>query len=545
MTRSAVDVQRRRVLSAYGIKGVMEFASWIAVMFVAYDRGGPALVGVAGVSMMVPAILLVPLVAGYGDRIPRSRALAATYLIVAVGTAAMALLVLAGAPLAAVLAAGALQTTAISLVQPMHYALLRQLAVRPGDLVAANSVSSALEGVGCFLGAVAAGVLSQGISTGATLAVSAVLAVVSSLLVTGLRPPAEARRTLGIDYGQVREAIAGFSALRGNWAALALLGLLMAAFVIDGSNEVLIITYAAEVLGQGQSAAGLLMGSYGAGMALAGSLQVARVRRRALAPAILAGCLVLGGAWATVALPRTLAGSMLLVVVAGAGASLILVSARTMLQRTTDLTVLARVLAIAEAAQMGGLAAGALLAPLAIAALGPELAFLPLGALVLVPAAVAYPLLRRLDRVAAREREAALLGKVPFLAALPPDDLEHLARTSEWTTASAGSPVVVQGEPGDAYYVVADGQLAVTVDGRPREGLLGPGDGFGEIALLGRTQRSATVRGVTDCTLLMIGSEQFLAAVDRTPEASRMAARLVTDRLRDDEDRRGGGVSER
>ena len=116
------DTRMRRVLAAYGLCGFIEFSTWLAIVLVAYEEGGAILVGVASVAMLVPAILLVPLLAGFGDRLPRGRALALTHASVAATAGFTGALMLAGAPLWSVLVGGALLTVAVGLVRPMHFA---------------------------------------------------------------------------------------------------------------------------------------------------------------------------------------------------------------------------------------------------------------------------------------------------------------------------------------------------------------------------------------------------------------------------------------
>ena len=78
---------------------------------------------------------------------------------------------------------------------------------------------------------------------------------------------------------------------------------------------------------------------------------------------------------------------------------------------------------------------------------------------------------------------------------------------------AGGTDVVRQGEPGGHFYVIEDGELEVSVTGRMDTVRIGPGSGFGEIALLRQVPRTATVRTVTTCRLWTIDRELFLATV--------------------------------
>ena len=179
------DGRMRRVLLAFGLFALVEFATWIAILLVAYDRGGAAMVGIASVAMLVPAIILVPLLSGFGDRMPRGRALALSHAGVGVTAALTGVLLLAGAPWWSVLVGGALLTVVVGFVRPMHFAALPSLAVRPGDLVAANGLSSSVEGLAVFLGFLLGGVLTDKVGASGALLVGALLAFVAAGLTTG------------------------------------------------------------------------------------------------------------------------------------------------------------------------------------------------------------------------------------------------------------------------------------------------------------------------------------------------------------------------
>lgn len=527
------DHSMRRVLVAFGLFTLVEFATWIAILLVAYDRGGAAMVGIASVAMLVPAIILVPLLSGFGDRMPRGRALALSHAGVGVTAAITGVLLLIGAQWWSVLVSGAVLTVVVGFVRPMHFAALPNLAVRPGDLVAANGLSSSVEGAALFLGFLLGGVLTDVVGASGVLAVGAVVAFVAAGLTSALNLPRPARAGLGQhEPHPMRAAVHGFSALRGNRGAQALLVLFAIAFLVTGANETLTVAFNAEVLGLEDSAAGLLAGAYGVGLAIGGVTQTGLAHRRSLAPVVLAGTLVFGLSELAVAFLGNLAPAAVMLAFAGFGVSLVIVSSRTLLQRGTDRLVLARVLAVQESVHLMGLTVGAVVGPIAVITLGPQLAFIPFGLVIIAVGLISFPAIRSMDASAPTHlREVALLAEVPFLAALPAYELEHLAQTAHWGTFPPDTDVVVQGELGDAFYIVAEGELSVMVDGVLREHTLTIGDGFGEIALLHRVPRTATITALTGSELLIVGAAQFLASVTSSADGAALAAEVSAGRL--------------
>ena len=528
---------------AYGVTAFVEFATWLAILLVAYREGGPTLVGVASVVMLVPAIVLIPLAAGIGDRMRRSRALALTHATVASTAALTGVLLLVEAPFWAVLVVGTLLNVAVGVARPMHFAMLPLLATGPADIVRANGLSSSLDGVALFVGFVSAGVLTDYLGAWTVLLLCAVLAVTAALLVGGLDTPVAPLDEDDVP-GRILAALGGFVSLRRSAGAVTLLLLIAVMSVIEGANDTLTVTFNDQVLGLTETTAGLLAGASGIGMAIGGVLIASLTRRRRLAPVILGGALLMGLAQAAVSVLGALGPAVALLLVIGVGVSMIIVSARTLLQRSTDDAVLARVMGVQEGVELLGLTLGAIVAPLLIGLLGPRQAFLPLGALVALFGVLSYAAIRALDaRSEPRREELALLRRVPFLAALAPYDLERLAQRATWVDAPAGSTVITQGEPGDSYFVVADGELSVTVDGMDRPHRMWPGDGFGEIALLHAVPRTATVRAVADSRLLSLSAEDFLSTV--VPNASGASlARALADARRRSDDEAGGGVDE-
>jgi CRP-like cAMP-binding protein len=89
---------------------------------------------------------------------------------------------------------------------------------------------------------------------------------------------------------------------------------------------------------------------------------------------------------------------------------------------------------------------------------------------------------------------------------------------------------VREGDAGDRFYIVAEGALDVSQDGASLTGL-GPGDSFGEIALLRDTARTATVTASTAAVLYALDREDFLAAVTGHPQSAEAAESVMSARL--------------
>ena len=147
---------------------------------------------------------------------------------------------------------------------------------------------------------------------------------------------------------------------------------------------------------------------------------------------------------------------------------------------------------------------------------------------------VGLVLIRSLDaRAVVHPMETSLLARVPFLALLPQYELERLASNATWLDLEQGDVVVHQGEPGTEFFVVGEGTFDVDIDGEARP-QLATGDGFGEIALLHSVPRTATVVAATAGRLLVVRSEDFLAAVTGSEDGHALAREIAASRVERD-----------
>ena len=115
------------------------------------------------------------------------------------------------------------------------------------------------------------------------------------------------------------------------------------------------------------------------------------------------------------------------------------------------------------------------------------------------------------------------LAKVPLFEGMSKRELETIDRASKEVQRSAGTDIVKEGEDGIGFHLILSGTAKVTRGGETlRE--LGPGDYFGEIALIDGGKRSATVTAISDITLASLSHWEFMPLVRSHPE---MASKLL------------------
>jgi len=518
----------RRLQLAWAGSILGDWAYLVALGVYAYDQGGASAVGLVGLIRLIPGALIAPFSASFVDRFRRVAVMVVADVVRFALMAAAALVIAADGPAPIVYGLVALTSATGTVFRPAQAALLPALVTSPGELTAANVASSTLESVGTFLGPALGGLLLAVSSPSVVFAANAVTFLWSALLVLGLRdrdPPRERAEPQGGGADPSSGVMAGIKTIVREPNLRTLVGLYGAQTLVAGALNVLVVVTAFELLDLDDAGVGLLYAAVGVGGLVGGFVALILSARGRLARDFALGLALFG-------LPLILVGGVPVAFVAvvalgviGIGNSIVDVNALTIMQRVVPDAVLGRALGALQGLLRATLGIGALVAPGLIALVGAEWALVVTGAVLPVLALLTRPRLRAIDREASAPEATELLRRVPLLAPLPESLLERLAREATPVHVPAGAPIVREGEIGDRFYVIRSGTVSIL--GRT----FGPGDGFGEIALLRDVPRTATASAVTDVELVALEREPFVAAVTGHAPSAAAADTVVAARL--------------
>ena len=515
---------------ALGLNGTAENAYLVALAVYAYDVGGATAVGLVGLIRMVPAGVAGLFGSVIADRYRREWLLRVLYFARALLAGATAVAFFAGAPAALVFLLAAVLNICAVLLRPAYWALLPDLARTPEQLVACNVVASIFEGLAWLAGPAAAAILIEVSSPGVAFALAGVALLAGAAYSARvkadqivLKVPTE-RRVLS-------DALAGVRIVARHRHARVLFVLFGAQTMVRGALNVLVVVAAIELLQMGESGVGWLNSAFGVGGLVGAIVSLTLVGRRRLALPAGVGLILWGAPIALLAaMPHPFA-ALVLLGLPGLGNAVLDVAGVTMLQRTIPSKVLGRVFGALEAQVFATVGLGSVLASGLVAWLGVRGALIATGSLLPAMVLVAWPRLRAIDdAIEVPERELALLRGIPMFAALPAVALEHLAANLEPVMVPARTRVLREGEAGDRFYVIAEGEAAVSVK-RKVTARIRSGDCFGEIALVRGIPRTATVTAKAEMRLFALPSEAFLSAVSGNLSSTTAADRVVTDRL--------------
>jgi Cyclic nucleotide-binding domain/Transmembrane secretion effector len=397
------------------------------------------------------------------------------------------------------------------------------------DLAAANAIFAALENLVVVLGPAIGGLLLLTGRPVIAVAVNAASFLAAAAVVARLR--VRSRGGAGAEDGTAGQWMAGVKALGAQPVALVLVLFAALDSAVYGASTVLYVPLSVR-LGTGPDGYSYLL----AGVALGGVLGAGLANRLSgasrLAPVIMGSlCLQALPFLATVPV-RSPAPAAVLQVASGVGMVIVDVLAITSLQRDLPGEVLSRVLGILDTLILAGILLASLGAGILLAHANLTVALIVVGAGIPVIGLAGLPALLRADRASAAAAErlrprVALLAGLGLLAGADRTTLERLAAAAEEVIMPAGAVVIREGDEADALWILECGELSVSATGGrpvPRElpPVTAPGY-VGELGLLHGIPRTATVTARQECTLLRIGGQDFLSAL----QASRPSPSLL------------------
>ena len=532
----------RKLYGAEVVSGAGDGVFWVSLVVFLDDQPRFGLwLTLAVVARLAPrALLSLPA----GSLVDRSNLRSLLVTIEFARAALMVVLAVVASRGGAALPALLLVLASYTIAAPTRPALSATVPSVAGErhLAGANAVLSTIRQIMTFIGPLLGVLIAAAWSPAVGFGVNAVTFTLSGLIVgtvRGLRDhsdvDATGERRAPVRLGLAASFVDGIGAVRSIPALPALTLLIGVMYFVRGAEMVLHVYVVREQLDVSVDAIGLLGGAIGLGALLAMPVAVRAAGSPSPVRPVLVSLVATAVPMAAMAaISRTLGVCVVLVAV-GVGMVVFEVVIVVMIQRLTPLSSLGRVFGAINGASNTGKLAGAVVAPALIAMLGLDGALLAVAMAVLVVGGVATRPLVVFGRVAAA-RQRTLAPRVATLRALDifegasRPSLERIAAEAQEVVVPSGTVVIREGDQPDNLYISIRGALLVTVENRP-VGQLGPGDWFGEIGLLDRRPRTATVTTTDDAVLWRIPGATFLEVLENAGAPPSALLDSIADRL--------------
>jgi MFS family permease len=523
-------LSNRSLMRLFIGEAISQIGDWlyiVAIFVVIYQESGdPALVGAFGAIRLLPYVFLSVPAGVIADRFDRRLVLLVSDLYRGGLMVLMALVISSGGSTLILATLAILAAAGSSFFYPAMGAYLPSLARDERQLGPANSMWSTIQNFGFIVGPAIGGlVLALGSVT-----IAFWLNAISFLFIAVILwtlPPSFAHHIppTGEDKaGTPDSAAADAAAAQLQKRPLAGLGLIqLIAGILGGGLQVITVILAIDVLKAGEEANGYLNAAIGIGGLLGGLGAGALVLRRGQAMPLVIGAIVTGLGSIALGLTTTLLPALIAIGVLAAGVLVIDVVTTTVFQRLVPDELRGRGTGILMTITTVTAAAGAFLLPVILSAAGPFVSLAGLGVLVMAGTVLGTLLIGSAADRAATLYEATMdrVGNLPLFRGVPKARLQEAAQKVVEVPVTAGTAVVTEGEEADRFYIIEKGTFTVT-QASPTGGervvlrQLGSNDVFGELGLLRREPRSATVTADADGLLLALDRDDFLHLVGAT-----------------------------
>ena len=500
--------------------------------------GSATWVAAAGVVRLLPYVLFGTLGGVIADRYPRKRVMIVSDIARAVLMGALGFVALtSGSPLAAIALAGASTTFAVAYGPSVHAGI--PMLVEEDDLSAANSITTTISNVCIAIGPAVGGVLlllgSPALAFFFNAATFLASAVAVSLIEKDLGP-IEVTHEHGQEPSLAERLREGIDAMRGSPDVIVLVGAWTANAFLYGTQIVLLALLATGRLGIGDQGLSFLYAAVGIGGILAAGLAHRAADRSHQGAALAVATLVTALAWAAMAFATTGPVAYVLAAIDGAATIVLDVLVVTSLQRMLGNAVLGRVMGAVESLVVGGMLLGSIVAAPLVPLIGVQASILVSASVVGIAGILVLARSRRIDARAAGRAEllaplATMLQALDLFEGASRATIEALAEELTLERVPAGTIVIQQGDEPDDLFIVRDGHLGVTIETKGRVGELVANQYFGEIGLIQRVPRTATVTADVNCELYRMPGESFLRLLDEGAALSASLADILQARL--------------
>ena len=517
-----------RLLFGEFVSSIGDWLYLVALLVLVWDAtgGDTVALGLIGAARILPYVLLSIPAGIVADRFDRRKILLITDIVRGVLMLVIAAAVYLNLDILIIIGLSILATSFSAFFGPAIGAYLPSLARDESELGPANSAWSSLVNLAFFIGpAFAALLLSIG-SLVVAFVLNALTFGIVAIVLLGLpsKEPAraEAKAAATADSPVAAKQPGLLNALRP--ISRPLIGLTVLNVVVGfvwGGMGVITVLLSVEVFHIDEATGtGLLNAAIGVGGVVGALIAGALVLRRRQGPPLVIGAAVLGLGLALLGQVPEFVVALAMLAFASAGALLLEIVMTTLLQRIVPDAVRGRALGLIDTVYVLFYAAGAFAIPI-IASGQAGLVLLISGVAIAISGVVGLLFLGAFAIQQPPDDLRRRLADVTMFAGLPPGRLETAMRHATIRDVKSGTAIIQQGDPADFFYVIGNGRVEVTQTdasgaGRVLRQMSG-GEFFGEIGLLSRVPRTATVTAMTDCTLVALPGAAFLELVESGP----------------------------
>lgn len=421
-----------------------------------------------------------------------------------------------------------------SLFNPANVGLVPSLVESREQRLAANVVMGEIASIASIVGSVLGGILAAAGLTVVLLLADAITFGISAFSLSLIRVKDRVQETVDDDEADSNAGwLAGFRLLTRRPLLLFAISVMAVPEFGSGAVIVWIVPYAEEALNLSSAWVGYLSAAMGIGAVLGGFAAAAIGGNVRLDTLLVIGVAILGVALTVFGAVHVAVAAIVCLVIVGLAETLEYAAYETLIQQAVPETMIGRVAGSIDTIFVNLMLAGNVLSGILAATIGLTFSIVAIGILTVAMVVIAWLNLRRQT---AGQPDARTLERVPAFAAVSNSVREWAVRRMVRQQFAPGTVVIMRGDVGDTFYTISGGRAEVEVEteGGSVKRELGPGDFFGEIALLRNVPRTATVRALDPLTVYAMSREDFEELQDRASEFKRSLLETATARTEED-----------